>query len=55
MSSEIDFRQVVDAVGDGIVVCDPKGAISYWNGGCERIFGFSEEDSAFYFNVGTGL
>ncbi len=25
---------------DGILICDPKGTIRYWNRGAERIFGF---------------
>jgi PAS domain S-box-containing protein len=45
MQSEPDFRQLLEAVGDGVMVCDAKGAIVFWNHGCERIFGFTKDDA----------
>lgn len=45
MSSAIDYKQLVETSGDGIVVCDPKGHITFWNAGAERIFGFSGADA----------
>lgn len=30
---------------DGIVVVDADGVITYWNAGCERIFGFTAADA----------
>lgn len=45
MESAIDFAQLVEAVGDGIVVCDAGGAITVWNPAAERIFGFTEKEA----------
>ncbi|MGE3067496.1 MAG: PAS domain-containing protein, partial [Hyphomicrobiaceae bacterium] len=30
---------------DGIMVTDAVGAITYWNAGCARIFGFTAEEA----------
>jgi len=40
--ASIDFEQVVQAVGDAIVVVDVSGIILSWNAAATRIFGFSE-------------
>lgn len=45
MHSAIDFKQLVNAVGDAIVVCDANGAITFWNPAAERMFGFSEHEA----------
>jgi PAS domain S-box-containing protein len=45
MPSAIDFRQLVSAVGDAIVVCDRSGAITRWNPAAEYIFGFAESEA----------
>ncbi|MDB5775663.1 MAG: domain S-box protein [Herbaspirillum sp.] len=45
MQANIDLNQLVDAIGDGIVVCDAGGAITGWNPAAERIFGFSESEA----------
>ena len=45
MHSAIDFRQVVEAVGDAIVVCDASGAITFWNPAAVRLFGFAENEA----------
>ena len=45
MSTNIDFHQLVDALGDGVVVCDAAGAITVWNPAATRIFGFTEADA----------
>ncbi|WP_151447855.1 PAS domain-containing protein [Lacisediminimonas profundi] len=45
MQSSIDYRQLVEAVGDGIMASDASGLITLWNPGCERIFGFTEADA----------
>jgi PAS domain S-box-containing protein len=31
--------RIADNSPDGILICDPKGTIRYWNRGAERIFG----------------
>lgn len=45
MHSAIDFRQLVEAVGDAIVVCDANGAITFWNPAARRLFGFAEKEA----------
>ena len=35
------WARIVDNSPDGILACDPKGTIRYWNRGAERIFGFA--------------
>lgn len=45
MQAPFDFRQLVDSVGDGVVVCDASGAITYWNAAATRIFGFTPDDA----------
>ena len=44
MSHALDFRQLVAAAGDAIVVSDADGLITYWNAAAMRIFGFAEAD-----------
>jgi len=45
MDKELDLKQLVEAVGDGIIVCDAAGAIVLWNAAATRIFGFTPEDA----------
>jgi PAS domain S-box-containing protein len=45
MHSAIDFKQLIEAVGDAIVVCDASGAITLWNPAAERMFGFTENEA----------
>lgn len=45
MPTNIDFSQFVDAIGDGVVVCDAAGAIIVWNPAATRIFGFTAEEA----------
>ena len=45
MPTNIDFHQLVDALGDGVIVCDAGGAITVWNAAATRIFGFTEADA----------
>ena len=45
MNTELDLKQLVEAVGDGIVVCDAAGAIILWNAAATRIFGFTPEEA----------
>jgi len=45
MESTIDTRQLVQAIGDGVVVADAEGKIVLWNPGSERIFGFTEAEA----------
>lgn len=45
MQAAPDLQQLINAVGDAIVVCDASGAIILWNPGAERIFGFTEREA----------
>jgi PAS domain S-box-containing protein len=45
MQGTVDYKQLVEVIGDGVVVCDPKGVITYWNAAATRIFGFSEQEA----------
>ena len=45
MQGALDTRQLVEVIGDGVVVCDPRGVITYWNAAAERIFGFTQADA----------
>jgi PAS domain S-box-containing protein len=45
MEAAIDFKQLIGALGDGVVVCDAGGAITVWNPAAERIFGFTESEA----------
>jgi PAS domain S-box-containing protein len=45
MSSAIDLDQLVQAVGDAIVISDAGGAITLWNPAAERMFGFSQDEA----------
>ena len=45
MQAAIDFEQLVNAIGDAVVISDAQGAITLWNPAAERIFGFTQEDA----------
>jgi PAS domain S-box-containing protein len=45
MAAQLNFEQLVQAFGDGVIVCDAAGAIVFWNAASTRIFGFTEEDA----------
>lgn len=41
----VDFEQLVEVIGDAIIVCDTEGAIKWWNRGAERLFGFTSAEA----------
>ncbi len=45
MQSAIDFKQIVEAIGDAIVATDPSGAITLWNPAAQRMFGYTESEA----------
>jgi PAS domain S-box-containing protein len=45
VETAIDFEQLVDVIGDAIVISDASGAITLWNPAAERMFGFSREEA----------
>jgi PAS domain S-box-containing protein len=38
-------RQLVQGMPDAVVYADKEGRIQFWNGGAERIFGFTEAEA----------
>jgi PAS domain S-box-containing protein len=45
MTSTIDYKMLVESVGDAVMACDASGAITLWNPACERMFGFTQLDA----------
>lgn len=45
MQPTIDFKQIVEAVGDAVVASDASGAITLWNPAAQRMFGFTETEA----------
>jgi PAS domain S-box-containing protein len=41
----IGYQQVVEALGDAVVVADADGVIRLWNPAAERLFGFTKTDA----------
>ena len=39
------YQQVVEALGDAVVICDREGVIRFWNAAAERLFGFARTDA----------
>ena len=46
----ISYQQVVEAVGDAVVICGPDGVIRFWNAAAEGLFGFTSTEA-----VGSSL
>jgi PAS domain S-box-containing protein len=45
MQSNVDFKELVEAIGDAVMVSDASGAITLWNPACERMFGHTEAEA----------
>jgi PAS domain S-box-containing protein len=45
MNSTIDCHALVASVGDAIMAADASGAITLWNPGAVRMFGYTEEEA----------
>ena len=45
MQAAIDYEQLVNAIGDAVVISDKHGAITLWNPAAERMFGFTQEEA----------
>ena len=45
MQAAIDFKQLVEAVGDAIVAADASGSIILWNPAAQHLFGFTESEA----------
>ena len=45
MKTNIDLNQLLDCIGDAVVVADAHEKIVLWNAAATRIFGYSEEEA----------
>jgi len=45
MSNQVNFEQLANVMGDGVVIYDAKGDIVFWNAAAERIFGYSSSEA----------
>jgi PAS domain S-box-containing protein len=45
MTQTIDYEQLVNAIGDAVIVSDANGAITLWNPAAERMFGFTQSEA----------
>jgi PAS domain S-box-containing protein len=45
MQAAIDYEQLVNAIGDAVVISDKHGAITLWNPAAERMFGFTQQEA----------
>lgn len=45
MASVIDFQQLINAIGEAVVISDPDGAITLWNPAAERMFGYTKDEA----------
>ena len=45
MKTNIDLKQLLDCVGDAVIVADAHEKIVLWNVSATRIFGYSEEEA----------
>ncbi len=41
----IVYEQVVEALGDAVVICGREGVITSWNAAAERLFGFAPAEA----------
>ena len=45
VQSNVDFPQLIAALGDAVVAADAEGAIILWNPAAERLFGYRESEA----------
>jgi PAS domain S-box-containing protein len=45
LQTPVDFEQLVEALGDAVVVADASGAITFWNPAAEYLFGFTPAEA----------
>ena len=45
MKTSVDLTQLLDAIGDAVIVADSQEQIILWNAAATRIFGYSEEEA----------
>ena len=45
LRTNVDYKQLVEVLGDALVVADAGGVIRLWNAAAERLFGFTKADA----------
>lgn len=45
MHTDIDLQQLVNVIGDAVIVSDAEGVITMWNPAASRIFGYAEDEA----------
>jgi len=45
MKTTVDLPQLIDCIGDAVIVADAHEKIVLWNAAATRIFGYSEEEA----------
>ncbi|QWE23166.1 PAS domain-containing protein [Polynucleobacter sp. AP-Jannik-300A-C4] len=45
MKTNVDLSQLIDCIGDAVIVADAHEKIVLWNAAASRIFGYSEEEA----------
>ena len=45
LETPIDYQQLVEVIGDAIVVADASGVIDLWNSAAERLFGLTQAEA----------
>ncbi len=45
MKTTVDLAQLIDCIGDAVIVADAHEKIVLWNAAATRIFGYSEEEA----------
>ena len=45
LETPIDHQQLVEVIGDAVVVADVSGVIDLWNPAAERLFGFTQAEA----------
>ena len=43
--TNVDYKQLVEVLGDALVVADASGVIRLWNAAAERLFGFTKAEA----------
>ena len=45
LETPIDYQQLIEVIGDAVVVADASGVIDLWNPAAERLFGFTPAEA----------
>ncbi len=45
MATAIPYEQLIEAIGDAVILADAQGTIVFWNPAAERIFGFTRSEA----------